>query len=133
MVVVHRTASSSIRRGDRVAYQIIEDRAGVARVYIDEGFGIDRVLASPNDRVRFAPGKLFINGQPRAALPHMPTGGEFVVPEKIWFIWPTLTIRLQRGVPESDVSAAFQRLAMVPENEIVGKAFKSWFGRKQSL
>ncbi len=136
VLVVHRTASGSIRRGDRVAYQISEDRSGAARgdrVYIREGFGIERVLATPGDRVRFAPGKLFINDQPVAAAHHMPTEGEFVVPEKVWFIWPGLDIRLRGGVPESDISAAFQRLAMVPENEIVGKAFKSWFGRKQSL
>jgi len=136
VLVVHRTASGSIRRGDRVAYLISEDRSGAARgdrVYISEGFGIERVLASPRDRVRFTPGKLFINEQPVAALPHMPAEGEFVVPEKVWFIWPALDIRLRGGAPEGDISAAFQRLAMVPENEIVGKAFMSWFGRRQSL
>jgi len=133
VVVVHRTASRAIQRGDRLAYQISEDQSGMARVYIREGFGIERVLAFPGDRVRFAPGKLFINEQPVAAMPHMPAEGEFVVPEKVWFIWPALDIRLRGGVPEADISAAFQRLAMVPENEIVGKAFKSWFGRKQSL
>ena len=133
VLVVHQTASGSIRRGDRLAYQISEDRSGVARVYIREGFGIERVLASPGDRVRFAPGKLFINDQAVAAMPHMPAAGEFVVPEKVWFIWPALDIHLRGGVPENDISAAFQRLAMVPENEIVGRAFKSWFGRRQSL
>ena len=131
VLVVHRTASRAIRRGDRLAYQISED--GVARVYIRDGYGIERVLAMPGDRVRFARGKLFINGQPKAALPHMPAEGEFVVPEKVWFIWPHLDMYLRGGVPENDISAAFQRLAMVPENQIVGKAFKSWFGRKQSL
>jgi len=134
--VVKRTDANSIHRGEWVAYRISGARASQARqfrVYIGEGFGIQPVLGVPGDRVRFEKNKFLINDQSVAALPHMPQNGDFVVNEKVWFIWPGLDIEIRGAVAESDVSGAFQNLALVPEEEIVGKAFKSWFGRRQSL
>jgi type IV secretory pathway protease TraF len=136
VIIVHRTAPTELRRGDAVAYQISEARAQSAQrrsLYVREGFGIQRVLALPGDRVAFKPGKLFVNGQPGTAMPYMPTGGEFMVPEKTWFIWPALDIEFRNRGPGADVSEAFKELAMVPETEVIGKAFRSWFWRRQSL
>jgi hypothetical protein len=134
--VVKRTGANSIHRGDWVAYSISRERASQAgefRVFVGEGFGIQPVLGVPGDRVRFESNKLLINEQSITALPRMPQNGEFVVNEKVWFIWPALDIEIRGAVAKPSISAAFQKLALVPEEEIVGKAFKSWFGRRQSL
>jgi hypothetical protein len=63
----------------------------------------------------------------------MPGAGGFVVAEKTWFIWPRLDINRRGGVPEADVSAAMQQVAMVSEEQFIGKPFKHWFGRRQIL
>jgi hypothetical protein len=63
----------------------------------------------------------------------MPAEGEWVVPEKTWFIWPNLAISGHGATPESAVSAAMQRTALVSEPQLVGKPFKHWFGRRQWL
>jgi len=138
VLLVKHTTGKSLRRGDWVAYRISEDRALSAsarenRVYAQAGFGIQPVLALPGDRVRFERSQVFINDRPFAAGRYMPEAGEFVVSEKIWFIWPALDINLHGAIPQSDISATFQQLSMVPEKEIIGKAFRSWFGRRQAL
>jgi hypothetical protein len=126
---------SSIKRGDWVAYEISEERAAAAHVgavYLQSGVGLDPVLALPGDRVRFTREGLFVNDHREMASSRVPRQGELVVPEKVWFIWPRLVANMHGGVSESDMSAAMQQIALVPESQIVGKAFKRWFFRTQS-
>jgi len=136
VLVVRRASARSIHRGDWVAYRISAESASRAReskILVREGFGIQPVLAAPGDRVRFEPNRLLVNGQPMALAARMPKSGDFVLSEKVWFIWPDLGIDLHGAVAETDISAAFRQLALVPEDEIFGKAFRFWFGRRQSL
>jgi len=136
VLVVKRTAGNSLHRGDRVAYKISEERAWSARenrVYVRAGFGIQPVLALPGDHVRFEHRKVFVNDRSFAAVPYMPEDGEFVVSEKTWFVWPAFDINLHGAIAQSDISGTFQQLAMVPEKEIIGKAFRYWFWRRQTL
>ena len=74
---------------------------------------------------------LLVNGKPFPLAPHMPREGKFVVPQKVWFVWPNLGIIRRGGIAESDISAFLQRTAMVSQNQIIGRAFKHWFGRRQ--
>jgi len=127
-------APGSIKRGEWLAYEIRGDRYagdGEQGVYLGSGLGIDPVLALPRDRVRFTPQAVFVNDQPRPRAPHMPEQGELVIPEKVWFIWPSLDIyRGGRGT-EASISATMQRTAMVSQKHIIGRPFKHWFGRPQ--
>jgi len=68
----------------------------------------------------------------RPLLPHMPTSGEIVIPEKSWFIWPDFDIGGGHGyVGGAAISATLLKMAMVEEQQFVGKPFKRWFGREQ--
>ena len=61
----------------------------------------------------------------------MPQGGDLIVPEKKWFIWPELGISGHGNAGEAVISATMLQLATVPEDRFVGKPFKRWFWRKQ--
>jgi hypothetical protein len=131
MVVQRHVPPKALQRGDWVAYTIDSPRGNREEgVFLQTGLGVDAVLALPGDRVRFGHQTVFVNEQPHPAKPHMPGEGEFVVPEKVWFIWPTLGIN-GRGVAEGNVSAAMQQVAMVHQSQIIGRPYKSWFGRRQ--
>ena len=135
VVIVHSGINfSSIKRGDWVAYEISEERAAAANsgpVYLRSGFGLDPVLALPGDRVRFTRAALLVNDHPVAPAAQMPTEGEWVVPEHVRFIWPRFEVNQHGNVAASDILDALLQIAQVPENQIVGKAFKHWFGRTQ--
>jgi len=64
----------------------------------------------------------------------MPTEGEFVVPEKVWFYLAgfgyTPTWRRAR---KRLFLPRFNDWRWSPKTKLLEKAFKSWFGRKQSL
>jgi hypothetical protein len=133
-VVQCHVSPRSIQRGDWLAYRIAGDRFVGDRedgVYLGGGIGIDPVLALPGDRVRFASQAMFVNDQALPRAPHMPANGEFVVPEKVWFIWPSLGISMGGRVAEANISATMERTAMVSEKGIIGRPFKRWFGRRQ--
>jgi hypothetical protein len=135
MIVRNSIRASAIQRGDWVAYEISEARAAAAHigaVHLRSGFGLDPVLALPGDRVRFAQGELFVNGHPLPTSYQMPADGELVVPEHVWFIWPRFEVNLHGNVAGADIAAALFQIALVPENQIVGQAYKHWFGRTQS-
>ena len=132
--IVHRSSPASIRRGDLVGYEL-QDRNVFShlerRIMVQSGLALDRVLACPGDKVRFAGKQLFVNEQPVPAPADLPSAGGFVVPEKTWFIWPQFAIQ-GHGVPATEVQSAIQDAALVSVNQIIGKPFKSWFGRRQS-
>src|SRR5438445_2296603 len=119
VVVVSRgIASISVKRGDWVAYEI--SGAGGQGLYLQAGFGVERVLAVAGDHVRFTREAVFVNERPFPLAPHMPTESEFVVPEKMRFIWPTIDVT-RGAATQASVTAAMQQVAMVPEHQIIGK------------
>ena len=130
-VVVANTilGSQSIKRGDWVAYHFTG--GGGNGVRIRDGYGLDPVLGMPGDRVRFGPAHFEVNGQSFTRLAHMPTKGELVVPEKQWFIWPSLDTVTQRNVAEASISEAVLDSALIPEGQFIGKPFRHWFWRQQ--
>ena len=134
MIVQKGVAPQSIKRGDWLAYEIPPGHAPGAQaqyVHLGAGFGIDPVLGLPGDRVCFTPQGVLVNDQPFPRAPRMPTEGELVVPKKVWFIWPSLDIEVRGRVPEANISATLQRTAMVTQEQIIGRPFKHWFGRRQ--
>jgi hypothetical protein len=135
IIVNLASRTTDLKRGDLVAYRIESESHGgnhEGAVYLQAGFGIERILGLPGDHVRFTKDSVLISGQVFPRAPHMPAEGEWVVPEKTWFIWPKFGIS-GHGVPETAVSAAMQRAALVSEPQLVGKPFKHWFGRRQLL
>lgn len=134
LVVQCGIAPASIQRGDWLAYKIVGDRSLGDRedqVYLGSGWGIDPVLALPGDRLRFTPEAVFVNDKASPLAPHMPVQGEWVMPEKVWFIWPRLGISVGGRAPEASISGTLQRTAMVTQKQIIGRPFKHWFGRRQ--
>ena len=126
-----------IKRGEAVMYEMREDGVGEAHggggaVWMRAGFGSGPVLAVAGDRVEFSTNAFSVNGRERPLLPHMPTSGELVVPEKHWFIWPELAISNPRNAGEANISALMLRMATVGEQQFVGKPFQHWFGRRQA-
>jgi hypothetical protein len=100
-------------------------------VYLRAGIGVDPIIALPGDRLQFTPEALLVNDQAKPLAPHMPVQGELVVPEKIWFIWPSLATSGGGRVAEANISATFQQAAMVTQKQIIGRPYKRWFGRHQ--
>jgi hypothetical protein len=139
VVIVHQSASAqAVRRGERVLYTMRESQAGNAHenggaVLVRAGFGWGPVLAVAGDRVEFSTNSFSVNGVSRPLLPHMPQGGEFVLPEKHWFIWPELDINGHGNASEATISTMMSELAVVPEDQFIGKPFQRWFGRRQIL
>ena len=138
VVIVHRLgAPQDIKRGDWIMYSLNEDWEGEAHrdgvVWVRSGFGCGPVLAVAGDRVVFSTNSFTVNGEARPLLPHMPTDGEVVVPEKHWFVWPELDISGHGNVSEANISATMLQLATVSESEFIGKPFKRWFWRRQIL
>jgi hypothetical protein len=136
-IVIVRTYSSAkaVHRGDWIAYELPSERtAGThegGNVVVREGLSLGLVLAVAGDRVRFTSGGFEVNGIRSRLLPHMPTTGGMVVPEKHWFLWPDLVIRGNGNVAEATISTTMLRLATVPETQFIGKPFKRWFWRRQ--
>lgn len=133
VVVIQRLATPPyLKRGDTIAYNLQEVSEG--HFYAHGGLTLGKILAVPGDRVQFSTNCFRVNGAPYPLEPHMPTGGEVVVPEKNWFIWPNLAIIGGHGaVPEWTISSTMLQMATVPQDQFVGKPFDRWFGRHQIL
>ena len=137
VVIVQRAVPPrNVGRGDRVMYSfntthnaLIHNQA----VYVEGGFGWGPVLALAGDRVEFSTNSFFVNGVARKLFPHMPQNGEFVVPEKHWFIWPEFDMVAHGNVGEANISEMLMELSVIPENQFVGKPFKHWCGRRQII
>jgi hypothetical protein len=138
VIVLQRNfAAHKVQRNDCVAYMLHEDEQGEAHnggaVWVQSGMGLARVLAVAGDRVAFSTGTFSVNGQAQPDLPHMPSDGEWVVPENHWFIWPNLDISGHGNVSEARISSAMLNLANVNEDHFFGKPLARWFWRKQIL
>ena len=107
-----------IKRGDRIAYglsgyyfsnhggQGVSDRSGIS---------VGLVLATAGDRIEFSADHFTVNGVSQPLLPHMPSSGNFAVPENHWFIWPNLAISGNWNPGDANISSAMLQLADVPE------------------
>jgi len=127
VVIVHKLANPThLRRGDWIAYSL------PAIKYTQAGFGFGPILATAGDRVAFTPAAFEVNGitQPRRA--NMPESGEWVVPQKHWFLWPDFDISGHGNVnQQAMITQAIMESAMVAEEQLVGKPFKRWFWHTQ--
>jgi hypothetical protein len=129
VVIVQKLASAgAIHRGNWIAYRILVVHGD--GVYSEAGFGLGPVLATGGDRVQFRKATFEVNGVSRPSRPHMPASGEWIVPEKHWFVWPDLDIT-GHGIAEANISEAILRMATIPHDRFVGKPFKRWFWRRQ--
>ncbi len=118
-----------IRRGDVVAYQI--NGFSGPGYYVQAGFGLEPVLALPGDHVEFFDDRIEVNGTPSARRKLMPLKGAEQVLEKNWLIWPGMAINNPGNQPQLNVPGVMLRAAMVPEEQLIGKPYRSWFGRRQ--
>jgi hypothetical protein len=130
VVIVHRLANApALSRGAWIAYTI--DSARGQGLYAQEGFGLGPVLALPGDRVRFTKSALEVNDVPQPLLAYMPQVGEWVVPQKHWFVWPEVVISGHGNTPADAISATLLQMGTITEDRFVGRPFKRWFGRRQ--
>jgi hypothetical protein len=130
VVVVHRLANPrALPRGAWIAYAI--NGGSGQGFYVREGFGLGPVLARPGDRIRFTTSTLEVNGVPQPRLDYMPQVGEWVVPQKHWFVWPEVAISGHGNTPAAAISASLVQMGTITEDRFVGRPFKRWFGRRQ--
>jgi hypothetical protein len=127
----------AIQRGDCVAYSLPETSEGQPHdggaVWFHGGAGLGPILATGGDHVVFSENGFFVNGAPHPALPHLPQAGEWIVPEKHWFIWPNLAISGHGNVSEQRISETMLELADVSPAQFLGQPFHYWFWRQQTL
>lgn len=127
VVIDLRAAVEVLRRDDVVAYRVptVALPPGYA---MGNGAGVGRVLAVEGDVIRFEREKVFVNEVAQPSQDGMPEMGEMVVAAGHCFIWtPLLRTDRSYGV----TFALSKEVSMVPEANIIGKAFDRWFGRKQ--
>jgi hypothetical protein len=120
---------ATFARGELVTYRIaeIQGHYGHAAIFIRAGFGVDRVLGLPGERVQFKDGVLLINGAPLDP-PVTPIGP---------WVFPRLDTKLGAGeyliIPSQlilNVPAAYgghvpldmvRPLTVIPESQILGR------------
>jgi hypothetical protein len=130
LVVQRAFLTHTTQRGDYVAYSLAETLEGAAH---NGGMGLGPILAVAGDHVIFSEKGFSVNGILRPSLPHMPRAGEWIVPEKRWFIWPNLAISGHGNVSEQRISKTMLDLADVPAAQYLGQPFHHWFWRQQTL
>lgn len=138
VIVVRRVLPPrAIQRGDWVAYSLAEVSEGEAHhggaVWFHGGTGFGPVLAVAGDRLVWSTNGFAVNGTWRPNLAHMPDSGEWIVPEKHWFIWPNLAISGHGNVGEATINRTLLRLADVAPEQFLGQPFQRWFWRSQRL
>lgn len=128
LVLNARTRPASVERGDLLAYRIEGSYAN--SVQVRDGYGFGPVLAIPGDHVTFEENLWRVNGVVRARLAHMPRTGELVISQKQWLVWPEVGVTMH-GMSEDVTAQGMLKLALVNQDQVVGKPFKRWFFRKQ--
>ena len=134
-VVQKQRLPNTVARGDWVAYNlsgVVMSVHGNRYGSGHSGLGFGPVLGIAGDQIRFLTNTFTVNGISHLCLPHMPVSGNFIVAKSHWFIWPDFDIN-GHGIGEFDISAAMLERADVSENQFVGKPFKRWFWRRQTL
>lgn len=128
VVVVSRlTDPSDVRVGDLVACRTPDVR--IPGLPAHEGIELGKVLAMGGTRVEFGPMHLRTSEGVQPARYGMPQKGSLVLGEKVWFIWPA-EINTRRN-PEAE--SLLLQAAQVPHEALVGRMFRHWFGRVQSV
>jgi hypothetical protein len=136
-VVQRQFSAAAVRCGDWIAYKLDggsgswETGGGHGAVYVHSGIGFGPILAVAGDQVTFSTNGFTINGITRPLLPHMPQSGEVAVPQNNWFVWPGYSISGNGN--ENVITSTMLRLALVPEDNLVGKPFNRWLWRRQTL
>lgn len=127
IVVSRLTVPADVRVGDFIACQPAERR--VPGFSMGSDFEVGEVLALGGSRIEFGPMHLRTRDGVLPSRYGMPAQGTLALGEKVWFIWPT-EINTRRN-PE--VESLLLQAAQVPHRALVGRAFRHWFGRAQSL
>ena len=131
VVVAHIYSTPTIRAGDKIAYTTEGNGAG--GIYVERGTDVAQVVAVPGDVITFNAGTYRVNGVAHPRLPFMPQSGKCVVPQKEWFIWPNF-VTPERQLDDDRMaaaSAALMRIALVTEDQFVGRPLQRWFWWKQ--
>ncbi len=123
------TFVGNLKRGDVVGYRVRHRGLG-GGVIVREGYGLDRVVGLPGDRVIFHEDAVEVAGVEYPSQEGMPTRGEMVVPKDRWLIWPS-GLSIHAAAEEDVIFEVISRVAFVPKRDIVGKPFEHWFWRKQ--
>ena len=129
-IVNPRVRPTVLHRGDWLAFRV--ERTGGGAVYIRGGFVLDRVIAEPGDTVEFGSAEFSVNGESRARLPLMPTGGLLTIPEKTWLVWPSLRTVQRNNVSDDVIASTVLQMAHVGRDQMTGKPYRRWFWRKQT-
>jgi len=130
--VVNRLApTETLRRGDWVAFH--SERVGGGGIYIQEGYVLDRILAGPGDEVEFTAADFRVNRVPREKLPLMPSNERLVLPQNNWLIWPSLRTVTRNNIAEDAIARSVLQMATVRREQIIGRPFRRWFWRDQTL
>ena len=120
-VMVHRAgwfSKTQWAQGDWVAYRLPGGNTS-----------FDRILAVPGDTIRFHGSSFEVNGRHFSRLSElMPTDGEWTMGPTECFIWPTGVLR-----NHGDVEQMLLDLAVIPVDDIIGKPYRSWFGKASNL
>ncbi len=139
LVVRHISNVQSLRHGDVIAYRMDGGQASGRNdangynvaLRIQEGVGMGPVIAKQGDRVEFYQDHYCVNGIKHGKMPFMPRTGRLDVGRKCLFIWPQLRhsgINLPAGV-----DAVLMRLGHVSDDQVMGRAPRHWFWRRQSI
>lgn len=120
----------SIRRGEHLGVRI-EGRDN-GEVLIREGLNFGPVWGLPGDQLEFTPEQIRVNGQAFARPPGAPADGRVRLPADTWYVWPALTAQV-RGVELSTVNQVYNDMAHVSRRNLLGRPFKHWFFRPQTL
>jgi hypothetical protein len=138
-VVVIRCLKSpeAIGRGEWVAYRISNSRnyfnegGRHGNVIVRGGVNMAPMLALAGDKVEFSTNSFSVNGVAQPLLVHMPQSGRFIVPGNCWFAWPEMDILAERNMPAANITGAMMEMSIVRTDQLVGRAFKHWFWRRQ--
>lgn len=126
-----------LQRGDWIAYSLLADEQGEVHnggaVWVHGGAGFGPVLAVGGDDVVFSANGFLVHGVLHTNLPYMPVSGEWLVPEKHWFIWPNLAISGHGNIGADRITAAMMQLANVSPEQYLGRPLSRWVWRQQVL
>ncbi|GAA5130692.1 hypothetical protein JIN84_05025 [Luteolibacter yonseiensis] len=92
---------------------------------------IDRILAGPEDIIRFHKDSFEVDGKffPRVS-PHMPVEGEIHMDKNTYFIWPTAATFVHAG---DRLPQLMLGVADIDAPDIVGRPYQHWFWKSTTL
>lgn len=132
-VVVVKTGvrPEQIRRGDEVAYRLLA--RNTTSVRMREGLTFGRVMAVGGDQVMFRPDSVLVGNERHPRRERMPSDGTVIVPENHWYIWPQVNIGNYGNISAETIARALSESAIVAQADLVGKPYRRWFWREQTI